>query len=103
MRRVNAPFDWTDLIVDASCLWTDAAIVIALRSWRMMGGGPAAAREFERMLSEKVEAGVELAGAFTRGRVKSPEAATRELLGIYGKRVRRNLSRLSGWKRDRGG
>lgn len=103
MRRINASYDWTDMIVDASCLWTDAAIVVALRSWRMMGGGPAAAREFERMLSEKVEAGVELAGAFTGGRVKSPEAATRELLGIYGKRVRGNRRRLGGGKRDRGG
>lgn len=103
MRRINASYDWTDMIVDASCLWTDAAIVVALRSWRMMGGGPAAAREFERMVREKVEAGVELAGAFAEGRVKSPESATLELLGIYGKRVCRNLSRLGGGERNRGG
>lgn len=88
--------DWSRLMVDASRLWTDAGMVVALRSWRMMAGGPAAAqREFERMLSEKVAAGFELAGAFAGGRIDSPEAATRQALGIYGKRVRGNRKRLS--------
>jgi len=75
-------------------LWADAGMVMALRSWRMMAGGPAAAREFERMLSEKVEAGFELTGLLAGGRVKSPEAATRKALSVYGKRVRENRRRL---------
>jgi hypothetical protein len=79
---------------DASRLWANAGMVVALRSWRMMAGGPAAEREFERMVGEKVEAGSELAGALAGGRVKSPEAAARKALGIYGKRVRRNRKRL---------
>jgi len=87
--------DWSRLMVDASRLWTDAGLVVALRSWRMMAGGPAASREFERMLSEKVAAGFELAGALAGGRVTSPEAATRKALGVYGKRVRGNRKRLS--------
>jgi hypothetical protein len=87
--------DWSRLMADASRLWADAGMVVALRSWRMMAGGPAAARELERMLSEKVAAGFELAGAFAGGRATSPEAATRQALGIYGKRVRGNRKRLS--------
>jgi hypothetical protein len=94
MPRTTPPADWTTLMVDASRLWADAGMVVALRSWRMMGGGPAAARELERMVSEKVEAGFELAGALAGGRVKSPEAAAREALGVYGKRVRSNRRRL---------
>ena len=94
MSRTNSDADWTGLMIDVSHLWADAGIVVALRSWRMMGGGPAATREFERMVSEKVEAGLELAGAFAGGRVKSPEAATRTALDVYGKRVRENRRRL---------
>jgi hypothetical protein len=86
---------WSRLMVDASFLWADAGMVVALRSWRMMAGGPAAQREFERMLSEKVEAGFELTGALAGGRVQSPEAAARKAISVYGKRVRGNRKRLS--------
>ncbi len=89
-----SPADWFRLMADASRLWADAGMVVALRSWRMMAGGPAARREIERMVSEKVAAGFELAGAFAGGRAGSPEAATRTALGIYGKRVRGNRKRL---------
>jgi len=94
MTRANPTADWSRLMFDASQLWADAGMVVALRSWRMMAGGPAAQRELERMLSEKVEAGFELAGAFAGGRVTSPEAAASKALGIYGKRVRENRRRL---------
>ena len=79
---------------DASRLWADAGMVVALRSWRMMAGGPAADREARRMVSEKVEAGTELAVALAGGRVRSPEAAARKALKVYGKRVRGNRRRL---------
>jgi hypothetical protein len=79
---------------DASQLWAEAGTVVALRSWRIMAGGPAARREFERMISEKVEAGSELTGALAGGRVRSPEAAARKALRIYGKHVRGNRRRL---------
>lgn len=95
MTRPDPTADWSRLMVDASRLWADAGMVVALRSWRMMAGGPAAAtRELERMLSEKVEAGFELTGALAGGRVKSPAAAARKALGVYGKRVRGNRQRL---------
>ena len=94
MTRSNQTADWSRLMFDASRLWADAGMVVALRSWRMMAGGPAAQREFEQMIGEKVEAGYELAGALAGGRVKSPHAAARRALTIYGKHVRGNRRRL---------
>ena len=94
MTRANPSADWSRLMFDASLLWADAGMVMALRSWRMMAGGPVAGREVERMFSEKTEAGFELAGALAGGRVKSPEGAARKALSVYGKRVRGNRKRL---------
>ena len=94
MTRPNSNADWSRLMFDASRLWADAGMVVALRSWRMMAGGPAAQREFEQMIGEKVKAGYELAGALAGGRVKSPQAAARRALTIYGKHVRGNRRRL---------
>lgn len=82
------------LMLDASRLWADASMVVALRSWRMMAGEPIAERELERMVSEKTEAGFELTGALAGGRARSPEAAARKALSVYGKRVRANRKRL---------
>jgi hypothetical protein len=79
---------------DASRLWADAGMVVALRSWRLMAGGRSAATEAERMFGEKVEAGFELAGAFASGRVRTPEGAARTVIATYGKRVRANRKRL---------
>ncbi len=94
MARPNPAADWSRLMLDASHLWADAGTVIALRSWRMMAGGPAAARELETCISEKVEAGFELAGALAGGRFTSPEAAARKAMNVYGRKVRANRKRL---------
>ncbi len=59
-----------------------------------MAGGPAAARELERSMSEKVEAGAELAGALAGGRIRSTEAAARKAVTLYGRKVRANRKRL---------
>ena len=94
MTRPYPTADWSRLMFDASWLWADAAQVAVLRSWRVMAGGQPAEREIERMLSEEVEAGFELAGALAGGRVRTPEAAARKMLGVYGSRVRANRKRL---------
>jgi hypothetical protein len=94
MLRPKPTADLANLMVDASRLWADVGMVVVLRSWRMMHGGPAAAREFERMVSEKMMAGFELTGALATGRLASPEAAAREILGVFGKHVRSNRRRL---------
>ena len=80
-------------MTDASMLWADAGRGMALRAWRVMAGGPAAQRELEQMVSEKVSAGLELAGALAGG-AASPQAAARKARGIYGPYVRRNRRRL---------
>ena len=95
MTRARLPADpWPLILFDASLLCADAGMVMALRSWRLMAGGATAHRELERMFSEKVEAGFELAGVLAGGRVKSPAGAARKALGVYGKRVRGNRKRL---------
>ena len=94
MTRTDPAADWSRLMFDAWRLSADAAMVMALRSWRVMAGGPAARREIDRTFSEKVEAGAELAGALAGGRVRSPQAAARKTLAVYGKRVRANRKRL---------
>ncbi|HET6534655.1 MAG TPA: hypothetical protein VFG41_00605 [Sphingomicrobium sp.] len=94
MARPNSAADWSRLMLDASRLWSDAGAVIALRSWRMMAGGAAAQRELESCVSEKVEAGFELAGALAGGRIRSPEAAARKAMNVYGRKVRANRKRL---------
>ena len=94
MPRSTSTADWSRLLFDASRLWADAGTVVALRSWRVMAGGPAATREIERMLSEKVEAGFELAGMLAGGRVRGPAGAARSAIGVYGKHVRGNRRRL---------
>jgi hypothetical protein len=95
MARPTYAADWSRLMFDASRLWADASMVIALRAWKMMAGGPAAARELERSLSEKVEAGAELAGALAGGRIRSPQAAARKAVSVYGRKVRANRTRLA--------
>ena len=69
-----AAAQWTRLWVDASFLMADAAMVMSMRGWRLMAGGRSAAREAERMFGEKVEAGLQLAGALASGRVRTPKA-----------------------------
>lgn len=94
MPRTAPVADWSNIMLDASMLWAEAGTVMALRSWRVMAGGPAAQVELEQMVSEKVAAGMELAGALAGGRVRSPEAAARKALRIYGRHVRGNRRRL---------
>ena len=94
MPSTKAAADWTRLMIDTSLLCADAGMVMALRSWRMMGGGAGAQRELERMVSEKISAGFELAGVLAAGKVHSVEGAARRTLSIYGRHVRRNRRRL---------
>lgn len=85
---------WTRLWLDSAFLMADTATVMTMRTMRIMGGGRGAARETERMLAEKVEAGFELAGALAAGTIRTPEAAARKALSVAGKRVRANRKRL---------
>jgi hypothetical protein len=66
MARPNPAADWSRLMFDASRLWADASMVVALRTWKMMAGG----------------------------RFASPEAAARKTISLYGRKVRANRKRL---------
>ena len=48
-KNRNPAAEWSRLMFDASGLGADARMVVALRSWRIMAGGPAATRELERI------------------------------------------------------
>ena len=86
---------WPKLMTDATLLWIDSCAVMTLRAMRLAAGGPAAAREAQRMTGEKAEAAFEFAGAIAGGRVRTPAAATRKAISVTGRRVRANRRRLS--------
>ena len=98
MPRKTNRHPWPGLMTDSSLLMVDAGAVMMLRTWRLMAGGTAASLEAERMLSEKVAASFELAGALAtaaaRGRPHTPEAAARKALTVYSRRVKANRKRL---------
>jgi len=54
-----------------------------------------AQRELERMVSEKVSAGFELANVLAASNAQSVEATARKTLRIYSRHVRGNQRRLS--------
>ena len=90
----SASAQWSRLWLDSALLMSDAWTVMMLRSWRMMAGGRPALREAERMVSQKVAAGAELGGALAGGQIRSPQAAARKAVSIYGRHVRGNRKRL---------
>ena len=84
------------LMVDSWLLANEAAMVVWLRSWRIMMGGPLAARESERMVSEKLTAALTLWPALLAGGAfPSPEATGARILAHYRAPVRANRRRLS--------
>ncbi len=75
-------------------------MVMWLRSMRLMMGGPLATREAQRMVSEKLTAGMTLVPALmptlmASGMAQSAEAIGAATLAHYGKPVRANRRRLS--------
>jgi hypothetical protein len=85
---------WSRLWFDGASLMADSAAVIGLRTLALMQGGPAAARECERMVAEKAAAAVELTATLATGRVLTTHGAARAAIRIAGKRVRANRKRL---------
>lgn len=84
---------------DAWSLWFEASSVIALRTLTIAAGGAKATAEMQRMVSEKIEAGMTLqAKALTGALGRTPETAVARTLSHYRGRVRRNRKRLT---RDR--
>lgn len=87
---------WPELAFDSWLLMGEASMVMWLRSIRLMTGGPLATREAQRMVSEKLTAGMTLLPALMAGGMaQSGEALGAAALAHYGKPVRANRRRLS--------
>jgi len=81
--------------MDSWVLGMDATMVAGLRMAKISAGGPKAAAEARRMVTEKVEAAVGLQMlALTGGLGSSVESATARSLRHYGPKVRANRRRL---------
>ncbi len=70
--------------------------MIGLRVLKVAGGGPAASQEMGRMVSEKVDAALQLqTRALTGGLGFTAQSATGRTLAHYRRKVRANRRRLS--------
>ncbi len=87
--------NWFDIGMDAWALAAESNIVIAMRMSSLVLGGPAAAREAERMVSEKVAANIALGFDLISGKLgTSPEAILSRSIAHYSKSVVANRERL---------
>ncbi len=87
---------WFGLGLDMWMLGIESSSVIALRTMKMAAGGAAADDEAQRMVSEKMWAGMDLCqrAAFGQLGTSMPGVATAAVAG-YRKKVRANQRRLS--------
>lgn len=94
MTRTTNP--WLRLGFDAWMLGVEASSVIGLRTLKLAAGGPAAQAEAERMVQEKLEAGLALQTRLLSGALGAvPETVARRSLTHYRRKVRANRRRLS--------
>jgi hypothetical protein len=95
MKRSRAN-PWLGIGWDAWRLGMEASTVIGLRTLKIAQGGAAGLAEAERMVSEKVQAGMELQTlALTGGLGVTPASASARTLAHYRRRVNANRRRLS--------
>lgn len=89
--------DWFALALDGWAMGIEASAVIGLRMARLAGGGEAAASEAQRMVSEKVDAAIDLQMLAMRGALgKDVGAAASRSIRHYRSRIRANRRRLGG-------
>ncbi len=88
--------NWLDIGMDAWMLGAEANMVIAMRIGTMAMGGPKAAAETERMISEKVAANMTLGLDIATGKHgSSPESVLSGSLKHYAHSVSANRKRLA--------
>lgn len=86
---------WASAGFDAWALGMEASAVIGLRTMKMAAGGYDAAEEAQLMVSEKMQAAIELQTALVTGGLGSdPLAGTRKVLKHYRRKVKANRKRL---------
>jgi hypothetical protein len=94
-RKTKNP-NWFEIGMDAWALAAESNMVIAMRMGAIATGGPAAAREAERMLSEKVAANMALGFDLITGKLGfSPETILSGSIAHYSKAVVANRERLA--------
>jgi hypothetical protein len=81
--------NWFSLAADMAILSMAAQQVVALRMLKLAVGGAAAHREAARMVTEKMQAGIEAAATTATG------GSSRKVLRRYKTRVKANSRRLS--------
>ncbi|HEY1928478.1 MAG TPA: hypothetical protein VGG92_13510 [Caulobacteraceae bacterium] len=93
-RRRGNP--WLGIGLDAWSLGLEASAVMGLRALKIGQGGAGGQAEVERMISEKVEAALDLQRrALTGGLGATPASASARTLAHYRRKVRANRRRLS--------
>lgn len=96
MTRKTSSANWFNVSMDAWALAAESNIVIAQRMGAMAFGGPAAAKEAERMVSEKISANMALGLDLMTGKFgASPEAILSGSIAHYSKAVAANRQRLA--------
>ena len=89
------PNPWLRIGFDAWALAFEASTVVYLRALRIATGGTAATRETQRMVGEKIEAGIALqTRALTGGLGPTMHGAVAKSLTHYRRKVRANRRRL---------
>jgi len=92
MRR-----DWLRTGFDAWLLGLEASSVIALRAMKLAAGGAAANAEAQRMIREKIEAGLALQKLALTGKLgRTAQGTAAKAIRHYRRKVRANRHRLSG-------
>ena len=93
-RRRRNP--WFGIGMDAWLLSLEASTVIGLRTMKIAQGGAGGRAEAERMVREKVAAGLSLqAKAFSGGLGRTPASASARTLAHYRRKVNANRRRLT--------
>ena len=93
-RRRKNP--WVGIGLDMWRLGHEASTVIALRGFKFAVGGKAGQAEAERMVSEKIAAGLELQTlALAGGLGATPASAAARTLAHYRRKVKANRRRLT--------
>jgi len=87
---------WIGIGFDAWRLGMEASAVIGLRTWAIAQGGAAASAESERMVREKIAAGLSLQAMALSGALgANPAAASARTLAFYRRKVNANRRRLT--------
>lgn len=85
---------WLSLTFDAIQLGMEAQTVIGLRVMKAMSGGPGANAEASRMITEKIEATMELQSSLIATALSEPHVGPAKAVAMYRKKVQANRKRL---------